>query len=137
MRPLRLRSVLTLSAITIAGAAHAQGRALTIEDYYRVKNVGSPQISPDGRWVAYTVASRYEDNNADSSEVWVAPTDGSAAPRRLNPPRTHATNPGWDAAGRVTFSTGNCVWTADLGRPDPADAGCVTQQGASGGRRIA
>ena len=30
-----------------------KGRPLAIEDYYRVKTVGSPELSPDGRWVAY------------------------------------------------------------------------------------
>ena len=47
--------VLALSVVAVAGAADltiAQGRALTIEDYYRVKTVGNPQMSPDARWVA-------------------------------------------------------------------------------------
>ena len=40
-----------------------QGRALVIEDYYRVKSVGSPQLRQDGKWVAYTVTERIEEDN--------------------------------------------------------------------------
>jgi hypothetical protein len=34
---------------SISGQA-PRGRALTIEDYYRIKTAGDAQISPDGRW---------------------------------------------------------------------------------------
>src|SRR6266853_766176 len=33
----------------------AQQRAMTIEDYLALPSVGDPQLSPDGKWVAYTV----------------------------------------------------------------------------------
>ena len=33
----------------------AQKRAITIDDYLALKAVGNPQLSPDGKWVAYTV----------------------------------------------------------------------------------
>jgi len=45
--------------------AQASGRALTIEDYYRVLDVGAPQMSPDGRFVAFTVSRRIEATNGD------------------------------------------------------------------------
>src|SRR5260370_29101332 len=35
--------------------AAAQRRALTIEEYLALPSVGDPQVSPDGKWVAYTV----------------------------------------------------------------------------------
>ena len=35
----------------------------TIEDYYRVLTVGSPALSPDGKWVAFTVSRRIEATN--------------------------------------------------------------------------
>ena len=31
-----------------------RGRPLAIEDYYRIQTVGSPEISPDGRWVVFS-----------------------------------------------------------------------------------
>ena len=42
-------------------------RNMTIDDYFKIKNVDSPQISPDGKWVAFTV--READLKKDKSEV--------------------------------------------------------------------
>ena len=130
------RVFVALSLIATADPLAAQGRALRIEDWYRVKTVGAPQISPDGRWVAYTVTSRYEDNNADSSAVWVVAADASSAPRRVSRAGSHATAPSWDDAGRLAFNAGGCRMSVDPARPDAPDAGCITQQGSTMGRRI-
>ena len=55
------------------GEASAQenGRSLVIEDFYAVRIIASPAISPDGEWVAYSVVSRVEEDNSSSIEVWV------------------------------------------------------------------
>jgi hypothetical protein len=58
--------------------AQTAKRALTIEDYYRVKTVGSTRISPDGAWVMYTIATRVEENNGTLTETWVVQTDSRA-----------------------------------------------------------
>ncbi len=72
----------TSSAVAKAiGGQASPGRALAIEDYYRIKSVGDPQISPNGRWVAYTVSTRVEEDNTNAIETYVVPVDGSAAPR--------------------------------------------------------
>src|ERR1044071_3199966 len=81
------------------------GRPLAIEDYYRVKTVSAPAMSPDGRWVAFTVSTRTEATNADSAEVWLVPADGSAAARRVSPPGKNASNPRWSADGRLTYQS--------------------------------
>src|SRR5688572_17781034 len=86
--------------------AQAGARALTIEDYYRVLDIGAPQMSPDGRWVAFTVSRRIEATNGDSSEVWLVPTTGSTPARRVSPPGTHANAPQWQDDGRLEFLSG-------------------------------
>ncbi len=58
-----------------------KGRALTIEDYYRIRSVGETQISPDGRWVAFTLATKGEDDNTTAIETYVVSTEGAAPPR--------------------------------------------------------
>ena len=72
-----------LAAVPVGLHAQSGGRALTIEDYYRVLEVGAPQMSADAHWVAFTVSRRIEATNGDSSEVWVAAVSGSPAPRRV------------------------------------------------------
>src|SRR5690606_31613406 len=83
---LPLAVVICLSAVTLAQQSSAGGRALTIEDYYRIRNVGSPSISPNGRWVAFTVTTRVEDEknaNRTASEGWYVPIDGAARPAQI------------------------------------------------------
>jgi acylaminoacyl-peptidase len=114
-------------------SAQSPGRALAIEDYYRVLEVGAPQMSPDGRWVAFTVSRRIEATNSDSSEVWVAPAGGSVAPslgspRRVSAAATHATAPQWSAEGGLRFTVGGRLWLAN---PDATDT--LVDAGPAGG----
>ena len=75
-----------LSSVAALGvsAQSPTGRPLAIEDYYRVKTVGNPELSPDGKWVAFTVSTRVEATNDNTSEVWLVPSDGSAPARRVS-----------------------------------------------------
>ena len=98
--------------LSSAAAASAQGggRALTIEDFYRLKSVGSPRLSPDGRWVTFTVSTKVEATNLDHSEVWLVPSSGDTPARRVSDPGMHATAPQWADDGRLRFTTGNRAW---------------------------
>src|SRR5437762_8859178 len=60
----------------------AQKRAITIDDYLALKSVGNPQLSPDGKWVAYTVTEQSLKDNRGIARIWLA--DGaSGAVRQL------------------------------------------------------
>src|SRR5579885_651049 len=47
-------------------------RALTLEDFWRLKTVDDPQPSPDGTQVAYVVGSFDEAKNQAHSAIWLA-----------------------------------------------------------------
>ena len=72
MRLLRLVASLLLATLALQIPIHSQpatGRALAIEDYYRVQTVGNPTISPDAKWVTYTVSSRVEEDNGTETSA--------------------------------------------------------------------
>ncbi|MEZ5487613.1 MAG: S9 family peptidase [Steroidobacteraceae bacterium] len=48
-----------------------------------MRRVGAPIPSPDGRWVVFSVTEPAYDRAEQVADLWIAPTDGSAAPRRL------------------------------------------------------
>ena len=128
-----------LVALFIPAVLQAQGRPLMIEDYYRLSTVGAPRMSPDGRWVAWTVSRRIEATNGDSSEVWLASSSGSPAGRRVSPAGAHATTPQWDGA-RLTFALAGRRVAIAPSRPDSVVEvpGVTTQSaGANTGRPIA
>jgi dipeptidyl aminopeptidase/acylaminoacyl peptidase len=129
-------------AFVASSFAHAQkpGRPLAIEDYYRVKNVGNPELSPDGKWVAYTVSSRVEATNDNTNEVWLAAFDGSTPPTRISPEGTNATGPRWLDASRIRFA-GNGGFTTFVieddraPRPDSTPGAPVSAPPGRGGGR--
>ena len=56
-----IHSLVPLTLALALGAAvspaSAQRRALEVDDLFAIKRVGNPQVSPDGKWVAYTVGT--------------------------------------------------------------------------------
>src|SRR5436853_7472487 len=50
----------------------AQKRAITVDDYLALKAVGNPQLSPDGKWVAYTVTEQSLKDNRGITRIWLA-----------------------------------------------------------------
>jgi dipeptidyl aminopeptidase/acylaminoacyl peptidase len=57
-------------------------QALTVEDLWSLKRVGTPTISPDGRAACAPVTIYNMEKNEGRTELWLFPIDGSKA-RRL------------------------------------------------------
>ncbi len=74
---------LAVLGATVGVDAQRGGRALAIEDYYHVQTVASPQISPDGRWVIFTLSTRIEQDNSTRTEVHDRAGRRVRAPRRV------------------------------------------------------
>jgi dipeptidyl aminopeptidase/acylaminoacyl peptidase len=72
--PLALFLLLALPA-----AAAESGRAFTLEDLYRVKSVGEPAVSPDGRTVVYTVTTNDWAAKKKTAALWRVNADGTNA----------------------------------------------------------
>jgi dipeptidyl aminopeptidase/acylaminoacyl peptidase len=73
-------------------------RAITFADLIRMNRVGGPQISPDGKWVAYTVATPDLDANRSNSNIWVVSTAGGSAVQLTRSGRD--TSPVWSPDGK-------------------------------------
>jgi dipeptidyl aminopeptidase/acylaminoacyl peptidase len=88
--------------VLYAGTAVAQSpakRAFTLSDWYRVTTVRQPAMSPDGRWVAFTVTTIREAENRRESGVWVVAADGGT-PQRLTPAGVESGTPRWSPDGK-------------------------------------
>jgi dipeptidyl aminopeptidase/acylaminoacyl peptidase len=109
-----------LLGATVAAQQPAGGRALAIEDYYRVQTVASPSIAPNGRWVAFTVSTRIEDDNSSRTETYVVPSDASAAPTRVVHYGKDVTSPSWTGDSRLEYTAERQHWTIDPANPSAA-----------------
>ena len=95
----------TLATTAIPHLAVAQKRAMTIDDYLALKSVGDPQLSPDGKRVAYTVTEISLKDNRGVSRIWLADVAaGGAQPRPLTAGPGSDRQPRWSPDGRtLTF----------------------------------
>jgi dipeptidyl aminopeptidase/acylaminoacyl peptidase len=60
--------------ILAAAAVSLFGQTPTIEQSLNLKSAGAPRISPDGRFIAYTVSETNWEENAFDTQVWMAMT---------------------------------------------------------------
>jgi dipeptidyl aminopeptidase/acylaminoacyl peptidase len=88
-----------LVCATLATAGTADGRRpITPEDYYALEVASDPQISPDGKMVAYVVTSIDRKLNRKRSEIWIVPFDGSGEPWPLTTAES-SSSPRWSPDG--------------------------------------
>jgi dipeptidyl aminopeptidase/acylaminoacyl peptidase len=84
--------------LVYTGAAAAQ-RPVTVEDLTNVRDVSDPRISPDGKWVAYTVSVPDTSKDQDDTDLWLASWDGKEQIRLTRSPADeHAGR--WSPDGR-------------------------------------
>jgi dipeptidyl aminopeptidase/acylaminoacyl peptidase len=109
MTRIGLRSGVAPAALTVMVAlllggsagirAQEAKRAITFDDMIKLHRVGSPQISPDGKWIAYAVATPDMEANRNASNIWMVSTD-SGAPIQLTQ-SGHDTSPVWSPDGKM------------------------------------
>ena len=115
LAPLAVAAAAPLPRLAGAGAPPSLIHAT---DLLRLKQLESPALSPDGRWVAYVVRSiepkpGAQDEWTYQTHLWLAAADGSAPPRQLTHSAASNTSPVWNPAGdRIAF-----VRTVDHEKP--------------------
>ncbi|HET7102306.1 MAG TPA: S9 family peptidase, partial [Terriglobia bacterium] len=72
-----LRLILTCILATATLPALAQAKhALTFDDLMKIQRISDPQVSPDGKWIAYVVSTPDLHANKMVSHIWRAPLAG-------------------------------------------------------------
>jgi dipeptidyl aminopeptidase/acylaminoacyl peptidase len=108
---------LVLVFVQVSGA-FAAASLITATDLLKLKQLESPALSPDGKWVVYVVRSIEPKTDAPGeaaaktvnkedwtyhTNLWLAATDGSTPPRQLTR-GTNAAAPTWSPQGdRIAF----------------------------------
>jgi dipeptidyl aminopeptidase/acylaminoacyl peptidase len=98
----RLFSIAALAVcLLVAGLASAQSspRGITPEDYYSFEFISDPQISPDGKLVAYVLTKVDRPQNRRNSTIWITATDGTRAPWQFTTAPQSSTAPRWSPDG--------------------------------------
>jgi dipeptidyl aminopeptidase/acylaminoacyl peptidase len=80
-----LRTWFLLAVLILAtGPVWAQQkRPLSFDDLMAIDRISEPMVSPDGQWVAYTVAKADVATNRLTRNIWIVSTNGTSEPRQL------------------------------------------------------
>jgi len=104
---------LLLSVSCFSQAKHP----FTFEDMMALKRVGSPQVSPDGKWVLFSAVEVDLIANTRTPHVWVVPISGGQEREIIKDHQ--ADSPRWAPDGkRFAFTStkegGSQIWIADF-----------------------
>jgi dipeptidyl aminopeptidase/acylaminoacyl peptidase len=103
-----------------AAAAPAAKQAFTADDLVRLRRVSDPQVSPDGRWVAFTLRETDLEANRGRTDLWMLEL-GARDPivRRLTQNPAADSSPRWSPDSRSLYflssrSGSSQVWRIPL-----------------------
>jgi dipeptidyl aminopeptidase/acylaminoacyl peptidase len=95
-------------------------RPIQVDDYFALKYVGSPAVSPDGKWVAFTVSGQDLEKDSRGTRIWMIPAAGGD-PLPMTARGSSAWSPRWSPDGKhLSFvasshdGSGSQVHTLDM-----------------------
>jgi dipeptidyl aminopeptidase/acylaminoacyl peptidase len=125
------RSAYLLFAILFLAIAAFPQSNFTINELIAVKRVGDPQLSPDGRTVAFTIGSVDKAANRTLTQIYTIPVEGGT-PKQITSGTSSSSSPRWSPDGKhIAYVSGGQIWVM---KPDGDDRKQITKisTGASG-----
>ena len=79
-KTMKMAMVAAACCVMAMGAAAQESKhAITFDDLIKLQRVAEPAISPDGKWVAYSVTVPDMEANRNASNIWLVPAAGGEA----------------------------------------------------------
>src|SRR5690242_21165448 len=107
-----MKRLLSLSLITIltvvsvlakSSPSQSETKAFTINDLIAVRRVADPQLSPDGRSVAFTITDTDKAANRRSTQIYLMSSRGGDS-RQLTKEKVSSSTPRWSPDGtKIAF----------------------------------
>src|ERR1044071_5599396 len=104
-----LAIILSFASSLLAQTQNAK-HPFTFEDMMKLKRVGAPVPSPDGKWVVFDCVDVDLEANTKISHLWIVPGRGGES-LRLNPTPNHEERPRFSPDGK------RLIWTSKATDP--------------------
>ena len=119
-------AALLLLATSVLAQTPSQKRPFTFEDMMKLKRVGAPVPSPDGKWVVFDCVDVDLEANTRISHLWIVPANGGES-RRLSQTPNHEERPRFSPDGKRLIWTSKAtdptqIWMSDF----DSNAGALT-----------
>ncbi len=85
---------------TASGNSEISKHSFTIDDLLSVQRLGDPQLSPDGKWVAYTIKTCDLKENKLISHIWIVSSAPGGKPQQLTSGKEGESRPRWSPDGK-------------------------------------
>ena len=109
----RCVAIVVVLLVGLCALATAQNRTYTVEDLLKVRRVADPQISPDGKQVAFTIGDVNFDGNRVVNQIYVTSLEGGGV-KQLTTGDASSSAPRWSPDGKkIAYTTGSQVWVMD------------------------
>ncbi len=96
---------LALLLVSPLALADTELRAVSHEDVWLMKRLGSPAVSPDGRHAVVPVTEPSYEEDGAVTNLWLITIDGSEPPRQLTAARSGESGVDWHPEGaKIAFS---------------------------------
>jgi acylaminoacyl-peptidase len=115
-----LRVLAALVLLLVASVADA--RPFTAKDLALLDRLSDPQLSPDGRYLAYSLRVTDWANNRGLGSIWLLDRRSPTLPRALAISEKVATQPRWSPDGRTLYFLSARTGTQQVWRTDPDGA---------------
>ncbi len=100
-----MKKILLFVLLVWAHASIAQKPAMSHESMWMLKKIGTPAISPSGKWVVYSRTETSYITEEQTTDLWLAATDGSAEPRKITNSKGGEENYFWHPSANQIFFT--------------------------------
>jgi dipeptidyl aminopeptidase/acylaminoacyl peptidase len=101
MASILLPTILPAQPSSAAPAPDSLKRAMVLDDMFRVKRVSDPQISPDGKLIAFVVGEVDKPANRVNTDIWLVEANNPASARKIISSPKADNRPRWSPDGSV------------------------------------
>ena len=109
----RFSVLVSVVLLVFSSAVLAQNRTYAVEDLLRVRRVSDPQLSPDGRFVVFTIGDVNFEQNRVVNHIYRVSIGGGDV-KQLTSGEKSATSPRWSPdSKKIAFTTDSQIWLMD------------------------